>query len=141
MKRDIPPELHERVLELATAIAQPGVHCLDTAMADRALGELRALFDARMASSQPDPFLTETLADFVFDDEEAIRLYRLALQQVATFPGEPTHTKRIGLTQRLFAAGRTSDAREELERARREAFAAGDRDALKELDELPIQVA
>jgi hypothetical protein len=30
---------------------------------------------------------------------------------------------------------------EELERARREAFAAGDRDALEELDELPIEVA
>ena len=71
----------------------------------------------------PDPFLTETLADFSDDLDDAIRLYRLALEQSAAFPGEPTHTKRQGLAECLLEDGSIAEAREELDKAIRDAFA------------------
>jgi hypothetical protein len=91
------------------------------------------LFEARQAAGNPDPFLTETLADFTHDAAESIRLYRIALEQCAAFPDEPRHTKRQGLIERLLDLDRIDEAREEIGCATREAFAAGDAGAVREL--------
>ncbi|WP_139351857.1 hypothetical protein [Polaromonas sp. A23] len=110
-------------------------------MAAEALAELRALFEAQQASDKPDPFLSETMADFTTDLNEAIRLYRLAIEQCAKFPDEPTHTKRQGLVERLFELRQNAEAEEELVRATREAFAAGDSDAIKDLNAIAQRTA
>lgn len=125
--RHLPQDLYDRVLELTTAIAQPDKRNeseIDSAAAEDALRRLNLLFENRQAAGADDPFLTETLADFTADDAESVRLYRLALEQSALFPGEPTHTKRLGLIERLHELGRDIEAAEELGQARREAFAA-----------------
>jgi hypothetical protein len=144
MPREVPKELYDQVFILVTAIAQPDTKPLsepnEIAAAD-ALVKLTELFKCRQDAGQSDPFLTEALADFVEDDAEAIRLYQLALEQCTAVPEEPTHTKRVGLARRLADAGRKSDARAELQRARREAFAASDADALVELEEIAARVA
>lgn len=136
--RQPPQELYDKVLELTTAIAQPGQGAgdIDSAIASEALSELIALFEARQAIGKPDPFLTETMADFTTNPNEAVRLYRLAIEQCAEFPDEPTYTKRQGLAEQLFELGLIVEAKEELAKARREAFASGDIDAIKELNEL-----
>lgn len=142
-KRHPPQELYDKVLELTNAIAQP--ECcgsdIDSAMAAEALTQLTALFEVQQASGKPDPFLTETLADFTADLNEAVRLYRLAIKQCSEFPDEPTHTKRQGLVERLFELGCNAEAEEELVQARREAFAAGDADAIRELNAITQQTA
>jgi hypothetical protein len=139
MSREVPKELYDQVFLLVTAITQPNAEPLsepNEIAASDALAKLTELFKRRQVAGQSDPFLTEALADFVEEDTEAIRLYELALAQGATAPGEPTHTKRVGLARRLLEAGRKVDSRAELERARREAFAASDTDALAELEEI-----
>jgi len=73
------------------------------------------------------------MADFTEDLNEAVGLYRLAIEQCAEYPDEPTHTKRQGLAERLFELGHIAEAKEELAQAIGEAFAAGDTDAIKEL--------
>lgn len=142
-KRRPPEDLYDKVLELTSAIAQP--ECcgsdIDSAMAAEALAKLTALFEAQQASGKPDPFLTETMADFTTDLDEAVRLYRLAIEQCAEYPDEPTHTKRQGLVERLFELGYNAEAEEELVQARREAFAAGDADAIKDLNAIAQQTA
>lgn len=142
-KRRPPQHLYDEVLELTTAIAQP--ECcgsdIDSAVAADALSKLTALFEARQTSGKPDPFLTETMADFTTDLNEAVRLYRLAIEQCAEFPDEPIHTKRQGLVERLFELGYNAEAEEELVQARREAFAAGDADAIKDLNAISQQTA
>jgi hypothetical protein len=109
---------------------------VDERVAEEALARLIALYKQRESTGEPDPFLTEALADFTDDRLEAIRLYHLALEQCELTPGEPTHTKRIGLARCLHEVGRNSEAQEQLLLARREAFAAKDSKVMSELDEL-----
>ena len=142
MNRRVPQPLYDQVLELTEAIVQPEASdesAIDSALAAAALQKLVSLFENLQAADAPDPFLTETLADFTSDAEEAIRLYRLALQQSLTFPGEPTHTKRQGLVERLLEAGHAVEAQVELDKARREAFMAGDTEAIKALNTLEVE--
>ena len=144
MGRDIPRPLYDQVFELVTLLAQPDARPLDNVdevSAAQALTKLRDLYEAQRDAGAPDPFLTEALADFVDDDHEAISLYRRSLAEATQFPGEPTHTKRIGLTRRLCSIGLTSEASRELEAARREAFAARDSAAMVELDDLAKELA
>jgi len=137
--RKVPTALYQEVFDLATRIAQPfatPIGDVDETAAAEALDDLVALFTRCEDAGTPDPFLTEALADFTSDDTEAIRLYRLALEQAAQFAGEPTHTKRLGLARRLHGRGHMDEAREQLALARRDAFAAGDSAVMEELDEL-----
>lgn len=137
MTRQVPQALYDEVMDLATAIAQPEAeYDIDEEAADAALAKLVALFRSREAAGLSDPFLTETLADFTDDLGDSIDLYRLALEQCAAFPDEPTHTKRQSLAECLLEDGSIAEAREELDKAIREAFAAGDTDAISELNEL-----
>jgi hypothetical protein len=139
MTRTIPPALYDEVFALVTAVAQPDAKPLgavDETKASEAYAKLHALFKRRESVSESDPFLTEALADFTDDNSESIRLYKLALDQCAAFPGESTISKRIGLARALIKSGRTIDARAQIEIARREAFSARDSEALAELEEL-----
>lgn len=138
-RRRVPAELYCAVLKLTSAIAQPDAADdtdVDSAAAEAAQKKLVDLFEEREAAGAGAPFLTETLADFTADDLESIRLYRLSLHQCEACPGEPTHTKRQGLVERLIRVGEMSKAQEELAQARREAFAAGDTEAIRELNAL-----
>jgi hypothetical protein len=95
-------ELREATRHLVTSIAQPDAQPLsavDETKASDAYEKLEALFKLRESSGESDPFLTEALADFTDDAAEAIRLYELALEQCADFPGEATLPKRIGLAR------------------------------------------
>jgi hypothetical protein len=144
MTRTIPPALYDEVFDLVTAIAQPDakpLSAVDETKASEAYTKLHALFKRRESSGESDPFLTEALADFTDDNPESIRLYKLALDQCAAFPGEATISKRIGLARALIQAGRTIEAREQIEVARREAFSARDAASLGELDELAAKCA
>jgi hypothetical protein len=98
-------------------------------------------YSDRENSGESDPFLTETLADFTDDNSESIRLYKLALDQCPAFPGETTLSKRIGLVRELIKADRKSEAREQIDVARRESFSARDTASLEELNELAVQCA
>jgi hypothetical protein len=139
MTRTIPPALYDEVFALVTSIAQPDAEPLsavDETKASDAYEKLEALFKLRESSGESDPFLTEALADFTDDAAESIRLYKLALEQCADFPGEATLPKRIGLARALIQAGRKFEAREQIDIARREAFLARDAASLEELSEL-----
>ncbi len=138
MARGIPDELYDKVFVLATAIAQPLAESekhVDEAMASDALAKLVALYEHHERSGTPHPFLTEALADFTSDDTKAIVLYQHALDQCVDFPNEPRSTKRIALAERLYATGRTTEAREQLALARQDAFAEHDTAVMAEMDE------
>ena len=142
MSRRPPQDLYDETLRLVTAIAQPDKldEEPDEAEAAAAFLELRALFEQRESDDRPDPFLTETLADFTEDNWESIRLYRLALEQCSLAREELTYTKRLGLAQRLNAVGREAEALEQLALARQDAFKAGEKDYMAEMDELASEM-
>lgn len=143
-KRQPPQALYDFVLTLATTIAQPDAvdeAGVDVAAAKNAKAELIALFHRHQEAGTPDPFLTETVADFTDDPAEQVRLYKLSIEQCAAFPGEPLHSKRCGLIESLLELGHTAEARDELINAKRAAFAARDPEAVKALDALAEQMA
>jgi hypothetical protein len=129
MPSSIPPDLYDRVFDLASAITSASEASDDAAYA-AGVAELRALFDQHARQGSPHPFLTEALADYTEDAKEAIELYQLALQQCVTFEGEPTHTKHIGLAERLIQLGEVERAREHLTVGRDGARRAGDKEAI-----------
>jgi len=144
MAREVPGRLYEEVVSLATAIAQPFAGSpaeVGSAAAAEAFAALQALYERLEVAGQPDPFVTEALADFTDDAEVSISLYLRAIDQCPAFPGEVAYTKRIGLARRLTMVGRKEEALEQVASARREAFAAGDSDALRELDEIHSDAA
>jgi len=144
MRRTVPTPLYEEVSALAEAIAQPeagAFGAVDGTAASSAYADLLALYERLEASGRPDPFVTETLADFTDDSAVAISLYRRALEQSGLFPGELLHTKRIGLARQLIAVGQKSEALEQVALARREAFGVADAAAICELDEVARNAA
>ncbi|HUR42361.1 MAG TPA: hypothetical protein VM240_14445 [Verrucomicrobiae bacterium] len=135
MKRRVPDALYNQVLAIATAIADhDGVNSV-------ARAELMALFHKHQQAGTPDPFLTETVADFTNDPDEQVRLYRLAIEQCIAVPGEPVHSKRCGLIEALLELRDDGEAQQELMRARLAAFAARDSEAVKDLDRLARRMA
>lgn len=135
MKRRVPKDILEPVTALTAAITHPDARRsaagLSKALAARA--ELTALFHRDQQSATPDPFITESLAGVTADPVEAARLFRLALDHCTAFPGEPMHSKRRGLIRSLIEMHETIEAREELARAKKAAFAARDSEAIAEL--------
>ncbi|OGB22324.1 MAG: hypothetical protein A3I66_20595 [Burkholderiales bacterium RIFCSPLOWO2_02_FULL_57_36] len=89
-----------------------------------------------MASRTPDPFVSETLADFTDDPIESASLYRAAIEQCAYFPGEPLHTKQIGLASSLIGLGEIEEARGILLEAIQAARNLHDTEAIAEAEEL-----
>ena len=126
--REPPQPLARRVEELVSAISGDPYGIKDPSTGKTALELLRDLYDSMAASGTPDPFLTEVMADETRDDREAIRLYETAIEQCAKFPGEPVHTKRRDLAQRLLRLGETERARKQFELAIVDARREGDTD-------------
>lgn len=129
MPSNVPPDLYDRVSDLAVAITNASEFSDDAAY-ETGVGELRALFQEHARQGNPHPFLTETLADYTRDLKEAIALYRVALEQCVAFDEEPTHTKHISLAERLVEAGEVEGAREHLALGREAARRAGDKEAI-----------
>jgi hypothetical protein len=92
--REIPKELWAEVLKNTTDIVW-GPEREDAEATSADVERLPAVYTRQSALGQPDPFLSEVLADFTDDAAEATVLYRLALTQSRDCPDEPIHTKRI----------------------------------------------
>lgn len=137
---NIPPDIYERVHELAVAIVnarQAGDAALDLSLCQ----SLRVYYDEQMRLGRPHPFLTETMADFTADSAEMVRLYELSLEQARAFPDETTHTKMISLGAQLIELGRTEQAEAYLRDGRAEAVRRNDRFWIEEADSLLKELA
>lgn len=138
--RTIPEPLYSDVFELTFEI-NLAIETGNSAVQAEALESLRALYKDRLKAGAPDPFLTETLADCTTEPSEAAELYRLAIEQAASFPGEPVHTKQIGMARALVAMGESDAAQRLLTEARAKASESCDKNALQEIEWLFKRVA
>ena len=135
----IPPDIYERVHELAVAIVRAS-EAGDDGLDDSLCQTLRAYFDEQASSGRSHPFLTEAMADYTCDNAEAVRLYELALEQARAFPDEPTHTKMISLARRLIELGRREQAEAYLRDGRAEAVRRDDTYWIQDADTLLQQL-
>jgi hypothetical protein len=136
----IPPEMYERVHELALAITNAS-EAGDAVLYDSLCQTLRAYYDEQANSGRSHPFLTEAIADYTDDAAEAVRLYELALEQARTFPDEPTYTKMISLAEHFIGLGRKEQAEAYLRDGRAEAARRGDTFWVEDADRLLHELA
>jgi hypothetical protein len=140
--REVPKDLWGEVLEVVTAITwDPDGNEPDPEVSEARVAQLRAIYARQEGLGQPEPFLTEALADYTDNAAEAIALYRRALAQSTGYPDEPTHTKRICMASRLIELGDLSEARSELVLGRAEAERLNDGHYVAMADELLAKVA
>jgi hypothetical protein len=121
----IPSDLYDRVFQIATDLTNASEAGDDMAYG-ASYAQLTALYEERTQMGLPHPFLPETLADYTDDAAKSASLYRLAIEQAATFADEPTHAKHIGLAEALISLGRKAEAREHLDIGQRQARSVGD---------------
>lgn len=138
--REVPRELWGEVFDLVTEVLLSDA-ARDTERFSKAFIALRALYARQEALGKPDPALTEALADYTDDTTEAAALYRIAIAQSASYPDEPTHTKRICLASRLIDLGDIAEARSELALGRADAERLKDAEYVKFADQLASQLA
>ena len=136
----IPPDIYERVHELAVAIVNAS-GADDEALSDSLCQTLRAYYEEQTSSGRSHPFLTEAMADYTDDAAQAARLYELSLEQARAFPDEPTHTKMISLAEQFIELGRTGLAEAHLRDGRAEAVRRGDTYWIENADRLLLQLA
>jgi hypothetical protein len=140
--REIPKKLWSEVLEAVTAITWgPDGNEPDAETSEAGVVQLRAIYDRQERLGQPEPFLTEALADYTDDAAEAVELYRRALAQSNAHPDEPTHTKRICMASLLIELGNLAEARSELILGRAEAERLDDGPYVTMADELLAKLA
>ena len=132
---NIPPDIYERVHELAVAIANASA-AGDDALYDSLCQTICIFCDEQAGLGRSHPFLTETMADYTSDPAEAVQLYELALKQACAFPDEPTHTKMISLAEQLIELGRREQAEAYLRDGRAEAARRGDTFWVEDADRL-----
>lgn len=137
---NIPPDIYERVCELALEITNSS-EAEDDVLNACACLRLRAFYEEQSVLGRSHPFLTEAMADFTDDDIEAIRLYKLALDQSKVLPDEPTHTKMISLAERLLELGHGEQAEAYLRDGRAEAVRRGDEFWIKDADRLLLRLS
>lgn len=138
--RPIRHDLWDEVFRLLTDITDSSEKG-QTQLMEAGIAALRAIHAREDVLGQPEPFLTEALADYVDDPSEAAALYRRALIESSPYPDEPTHTKRICLAERLIELGDLSTARTELIQGRAEAERLKDLDYVGFADELLAKLA
>jgi HD-GYP domain-containing protein (c-di-GMP phosphodiesterase class II) len=138
--REVPRELWGEVFDLVTEVLLSDA-AGDTERFAKAFTALRALYARQEALGKADPALTEALADYTDDATEAAALYRVAIAQSASYPDQPTHTKRICLASRLIDLGDIAEARSELALGRAEAERLKDAEYVKLADQLLSRVA
>lgn len=137
---NIPPDIYERVFELAAAIINAS-YADDDVLLNSLCQTLRTYYDEHVSSGHSHPFLTEAMADYTNDATEAVRLYELSLEQAKAFSNEPTHTKMISLADRLTELGCTEQAETYLHDGRLEAVRCEDTFWIEEADRLLQQLA
>lgn len=133
--RKVPEPLYSEVFGLSTELVD-AFERGDADAQEDAFVRLRQLHSLQMASRIPDPFVSETLADFTDDPIESASLYRAAIEQCAYFPSEPLHTKQIGLASSLIGLGEIEEARGILLEAIQAARNLHDTEAIAEAEEL-----
>src|SRR4051812_21634224 len=101
----VPSDLYHRVLRLATDLTNASEAGDDLVYGEH-LSVLKALYEEQRLLGASHPFLTEALADYSDDPEEAAALYLLAIDQATNFADETTHTKHISLAEALISLGR-----------------------------------
>jgi HD-GYP domain-containing protein (c-di-GMP phosphodiesterase class II) len=138
--REVPRELWGEVFDLVTEVLLSDA-AGDTERFAKGFTALRALYARQEALGKPEPALTEALADYTDDATEAAALYRVAIAQSASYPDEPTHTKRICLASRLIDLGDIAEARSELALGRADAERLKDAEYVKLADRLLSQLA
>jgi HD-GYP domain-containing protein (c-di-GMP phosphodiesterase class II) len=138
--REVRRELWGEVFDLVTEVLLSDA-AGDTERFAKAFTALRALYARQEALGKPDPALTEALADYTDDATEAAALYRVAIAQSASYPDEPTHTKRICLASRLIDLGDIAEARRELTLGRTDAERLKDAEYFNLADRLLSQLA
>jgi hypothetical protein len=131
----IPQDIYIRVREIAVDMVNAS-SAGDTVLQASLYAAFRVYCQEISAAQRSHPFLTESLADFTDDDEEAVRLYRLAIDQAATFPEEHTHTKKIALARCLTVLGQLEQAEAYVRDAHAEAGLLDDKDCLLECEDL-----
>ena len=136
----IPPDIYERVHELAVAIVNAS-GAEDDALHDSLCQTLRAYYEEQASLGRSHPFLTEAMADYTDDTVEAVRLYELSLEQARAVPDEPRHTKMISLAQRFIELGRTEQAEAYLRDGKAESVLRGDTYWIVNADRLLQQLA
>ena len=132
----IPPEMYERVRDLALAITNATL-ADDEAVADSLYGQLLAYSEEMQKAGTSHPFLVETLADYTDDDREALRIYQKALAMAhERREDDPTQTILVGMAKRWLEVGNDEQADACLGDASAEALSRNDSETLKEIDEL-----
>ena len=137
---NIPSDIYDRVIEHGWAIVN-AMEAGDGALQDSHRLSLRAYYDEQTSLGRSLPFLTEAMADYTEDAAEAVRLYKLALEQSRSLPDEPLHTKMIALAERLVELGRTEQAVAYARDGRAEAVRRGDTFWIEDADRLLQQLA
>jgi hypothetical protein len=137
---NIPSDIYERVRELVTAIVNAS-EVGDNVLVTTHQQTLRDFYDEQTNLGRVHPFLTESVADYTEDANEAVRLYQLALAQAREYPDEPLHTKMICLAEELIDLGRVELAEAYLRDGRAEAVRAGDTDWIENADRLLQRLA
>jgi hypothetical protein len=137
---DIPSDIYERVREIAADIVNAS-EIGDDFLMSRHQHALRAYYDEQTESGREHPFLTESVADYTDDPVEAVRLYKLALEQSREHPDEPVHTKMICLAEKLIELGREEQAAAFLRDGRAEAVRCHDAGWIADADELLQRLA
>lgn len=133
--RAIPGALYAEVFAAMTQVKDAAL-IDDDAQQVAGCAQLRSIYEREVAAGRADPFLTEALADIADCPEESVALYRLALKQAESFPGEPLHSKWVGLARRLQSLGDSTAALAALEAARFDANQYRDSGALAEIAQL-----
>ena len=133
--RDIPPDIYERVYELALSMVNAS-EVEDTSLHAFFYQNLLSYFHELAEAGRSHPFLTEALADFTEDAATSVTYFRLALEQTKSFPYEPLHTKMISLAERLIELGFREQAEAYLRDGRADAVRLADADSVKQADEL-----
>ncbi|MBA4148867.1 MAG: hypothetical protein H0X66_12195 [Verrucomicrobia bacterium] len=133
--RNIPPEMYERVYDLALSIVN-ATESGDAALHETHYQSLLAYHQEQTALGRSHPFLTEALADFTEDLATSVRYFKLSLEQARDVPHEPIYTKMISLAERLIQLGQFEMAEAYLRDGRAEAVRCSEPDWIKNADEL-----
>jgi hypothetical protein len=137
---NIPPDIYERVRELALAITNAS-EAGDAALQDSVYQSLLAYHEEQTRLGRSHPFLTEALADYTDDVATSARYYELALEQAHAYSDEPTHTKMISLAERLIELGQFERAEAYLRDGRAEAVRCDDTSWIEDADRLLHELA
>jgi hypothetical protein len=132
----IPPDIYERVSELALSITNATM-ADDDALCKSFYQQLLDYSSEQSLAGRSHPFLLETLADYTDDPAQALGFYKqaLALSRHMT-SDEPTQTILIGIGARLIELGRREQAEAYLRDGRAEAVKRTDTFGIEEADRL-----